>query len=113
MSSPGKSSKALLIRLAVLIVLGLGAVAAVKLYGSPAAISRAEVQSMLDQRELIGLSIDEAAAKLQHTAPPTQDGLVLFDFAHIRGWTAGSLALDVRSGKVFSASWHNDAESRD
>lgn len=112
MSSPGKSNKALLVRLTVLIVLGIAAAAAVRLY-APTSITRAEVQDMLNSRELVGLPLAEAAAKLQHTAPPTQDGLVIFDFAQVRGWKGGTVALDVRGGRVFAASWHVDSETTD
>ena len=112
MSSPGKNNKALFIRLAVLIVLGIATLVAVKPY-APTTITHSEVQDMLNSHELVGLSLAEAASKLQHTAPPTQDGLVVFDFAHIRGWKGGVVALDVRGGRVVSAAWNAGPETTD
>ena len=50
---------------------------------------------------------------LPDTAPPTQDGLVVFDFAHIRGWKGGVVALDVRGGRVVSAAWNVGPETTD
>ena len=103
MPSPGRNPKAQLIRLAVIVVLGGAALLFVKLRGSPLALGEDEVRRIVEGHELNGLTLDEAARKLQHAATPTTDGMVVLEFSHIRGWTGGSVVLDVRGGKVVAA----------
>jgi len=108
MSNPGRGSKSLAIRLAVLLVLAGAAALALKLRGSPLTLSEQQVSALISRHELIGLSLDDAAARLQHKPVDTVEGSVVFDFAHIRGWTAGPVVVDVRNGKVVRAAWQRD-----
>ncbi len=98
-------SKGLLVRLAFLVILGVAAVVIVTNMKSPLAISETEVRQMIQKRELVGLSLDAAAKKLQHEAPDTSDGTVVFDFKQVKGWHAGSVVLDVKDGRVIAATW--------
>ncbi len=108
MSSPGQGNKALLVRLAVLIALAAAIFAVIKWRGSPLTITEEQVSRMIRQRELIGLTLEEASDKLQHKPINTAQGTVLFDFAHVQGWTAGPVVLDVRNGNVTGAAWKRD-----
>ena len=98
-------SKGLMLRLIVLVALGAAAMVIAKYMKSPLAISESEVQTMVKQHELIGMTLGEAAKKLQHTAPNTTDGSVIFDFKQVKGWRGGAIRLDVVSGKVTAATW--------
>lgn len=92
-------------RLGFIAVLGAAVIVIVANLKSPMSIGEAEVQTMIRKHELVGLSLDEAAEKLQHKAPSTIDGSVVFDFKHVKGWRAGSVCLDVKAGKVMAATW--------
>lgn len=85
------------------IVAGAGAWVWYSRFARP--VSEDQVQAMITRRELVGLPVQEAARRLGHRAPPTEDGLVLLDFEHVRGWRAGSVMLDVEKGRVVVASW--------
>jgi hypothetical protein len=103
MSSRG-GSKGLLIRIIAIAILGGAAIVIVSNLKSPLTISESEVRQMVQKHELIGLTLDQAAKKLQHSSPGTTDGTVMFDFDQVKGWRAGSLAVDVVNGKVTAAS---------
>jgi len=104
MSNRG-GNKGLLIRLGVLVVLGIAGVIIALNVNSPLSISESEVRQMVRNHSLVGLPLKDAAKKLQHDAPATTDGSVVFDFDQVKGWKAGKLCLDVMNGKVTAASW--------
>jgi len=104
MSNRG-GSKSLVIRLVVLVVLGTIAIVIALNMKSPLAISEAEVKQMLRDGSLRGLTLAEAAKKLQHAAPDTADGTVIFDFNQVEGWTGGKVCVDVINGKVTAVTW--------
>lgn len=105
MSNRGRGSSGLVVRLAVLIILGGGIAFFLTMRGTPLSLSPHEVGRMINSGELVGLSLEEAADRLQHTPPDTSVGGVVFDFAHIPGWTAGHVLLEIDDGRVVSASW--------
>jgi len=109
-SVSGSSAKRQAMRLGVLAVIGAAAVAAVTMLRSPLSLSEDEVRRMLSSRELVGLTLDEAAARLQQRPSATTDGVVVIDFTNVRSWRAGSVMLDVRGGKVMAASWGDGSE---
>lgn len=107
MSKPARSSEGrrLAARLAAVGVVGAAAIALAVYARSPLSLSEARVRRMIEARELNGLPVADAAARLQQRAPAVTDGAVLIDFSNIRGWSAGSVVLDVRGGVVTAASW--------
>lgn len=98
-------NKGLLVRLAFLVILGGAAIVIAYNLKSPLAITEVQVRKMIQKHELIGLSLDQAAEKLQHQAPPTTNGTVVFDFGEVKGWTGQSVCLDVKDGQVTAATW--------
>lgn len=110
MSSRG-GSKGLLIRLSVLIV--IGAIAAVVALQFKSSVSEDEVRQMVRERELIGLTLAEAAKRLHSEAPETKDGAVEFEFDQVKDWKAGKLLVEVRDGRVFAAVWVNEIAGND
>ncbi len=110
MSSRGQgSSKGVLIRLLVLLVLGGGGALYLKFRGSPLTITEAKVQAMLDGNELVGLTVPQAAKKLQHEPPQNCNNNAAFGFEQVEGWTAGQVILEVDGGVVTKAYWAKDA----
>jgi hypothetical protein len=105
------SGKTMAVRLVALLVVAAGALLAVLLMRSPLAIDEAGVQRMLARGELVGLSVEDAAARLQHRPPhpPVSDGIVILDFRHIRGWGAGGVELEVQNGRIAAARWETPA----
>jgi hypothetical protein len=104
MSNRG-GSKALLIRLAVLLVVGAFAIIVAMNIKSPLSISEGEVRKLVKDRTLVGMSLKAAAKKLQHAPPDTVDGTVVFDFANVDGWKGGSVVADVMNGTVTAVTW--------
>ncbi len=98
-------NKGLLVRLAFLLVIGGAAIVIAMNLKSPLAITEPQVRRMIQKHELIGLSLDEAAEKLQHEAPPTVNGLVVFDFKQVKGWRGQTVCLEVKDGNVIAATW--------
>ncbi|MFN0133933.1 MAG: hypothetical protein ACKVW3_15565 [Phycisphaerales bacterium] len=96
-----------IVRLAVLLAAGVIVLVLAARFRSPLEVSEAAVRDLVTRSTLVGLPLADAAKKLQHQAPNTTDGLVIFDFAHLSRWTAGPLQLDIRNGRVFTASWIN------
>jgi hypothetical protein len=88
------------------IVLALVASAAVYVwvFRGPS-ITVEQVQEMIRTRELVGLPIEEAARRLGHRADESDGDTVLLDFDNVRGWTGGSVLLEVEDGKVTMATW--------
>lgn len=111
MSNRGRGSSGLLVRLAVLILLGGSIAFFLKMRGSPLALTSQQVGRMINSGELVGLSLEDAADKLQHAPPATHTGAVVFDFAHIPGWTAGPVLLEVDDGRVTSATWQSQDQN--
>lgn len=108
MAKRSSSGTAVAVRIAALLVVGAIALFLVMLMRSPMVIPEAQVREMLATNELVNLPLEEAAARLQHRPPdpPVIDGIVLFDFHHIRGWQAPAVEVEVRGGRVASARWH-------
>ena len=98
-------NKGLLVRLILLVVIGGAAIIIVQNMKSPLAITENQVRQIINSHELVGLTLDAAAEKLQHTAPPTTDGTVIFDFKQVKGWRGQSVCLDVKDGRVTAATW--------
>lgn len=92
-------------RLAILLLIGVVAAVVATRLRSPFQVTEESVRAMVRRGTLVGLSLEDAATRLQHEPPSTRDGLVNFDFAHLRLWSAGTLQLDVREGRVVSATW--------
>lgn len=95
------------VRLAALLIIGIGALVAVLIMRSPMTIHEDEVRAMITSGELIGLPIEEAASRLQHRPPqpPVLDGIIVLDFAHVRGWRASAVELELQGGRVIAARW--------
>lgn len=94
-----------LFRLIFIAVLGAAAIAIVMNLKSPLAVSESDVRRMIQKHELVGLTLDEAAERLQHETPATMDGIVVCDFKQVKSWRAGPVCLDVKDGKVVAATW--------
>jgi hypothetical protein len=92
-------------RLIAIVIVGLLAAGAAYMFRSPLSISEREARDLVAKHQLIGLPLEQAGKRLQHRVPPTQDGLVVLDFKQVKGWKAGPLTLDIRDGKVTSATW--------
>lgn len=105
-----KSGKGGLIRLLAILVVGVVCVVVAMNVKSPLAISEAEVEEMLREGTLVGLSVEEAGKMLQHTAPATVDGVVVFDFDRVKGWKAKKVRVDVMGGRVTAAGWMAEGE---
>jgi hypothetical protein len=112
MSNRGGSSR-LFIRLGFLVVLGAIAVIVAMNVKSPLAVTESEVKQMVRDKTLVGLTLSEAAKKLQHEPPDTVDGMVVFEFANVDGWNGGSVVADVMNGKVTAASWLSPGQKID
>ncbi|MEX2218364.1 MAG: hypothetical protein WD749_06345 [Phycisphaerales bacterium] len=95
----------LLARLLAIVLLGLLAAGILYSLRSPFDITETQVRRMVSSGELIGLPLAEAGERLQHRVPGTADGTVVLDFRNVKGWKAGPLTLDVREGRVISATW--------
>jgi hypothetical protein len=108
MSNRGQGSKALIVRLVVVLIIGGGIALFLKMRGTPLTISEPEVARILASRELVGMTLEDAAARLQHRPTQTVNGSVVFDFQHISGWTGQPVVLDLRDGKVIAASWASE-----
>jgi hypothetical protein len=113
MSKSAKSSKGvgLAIRLGIIILVGAGLVVAVQSMRSPLSITESEVRRMVSAHELNGLTLAEAAAKLQQRAPTLDSGRLEVDFANVPGWSAGTLMLEVLNGKVIAAAWWDQVQN--
>ena len=110
MSSRGQgSSKGVLIRLLIVVALGGAAVAYVRTRGSPLTITEPRVAAMLARGELVGLTVPQAAKKLQHEPPANCTNNAAFGFEQVEGWTAGQVILEVDGGVVTKAYWAKDA----
>jgi hypothetical protein len=99
----------------LVIVLVVGGLIAIYLYrhGTPLTISEPQVRSMIASKELIGLTLEDAATRLQHTPTNTYNGRVYLDFHQVTGWTAGPVVLYIVNGRVSDAYWaadHKDEE---
>lgn len=92
-------------RLAVIVVIGACPIVDAMKMRSPLGISEGEARRIVASHELIGMSLEDAGARLQHRAPAVDDGSVVLDFNTVKGWKAGPLTLDVRGGKVTAATW--------
>jgi hypothetical protein len=114
MATRKNSSKgtAFAVRLAALVVLGAAAVVLVFMMRSPLTIDEDDVRQILNSGELVGMPVEEAASRLQHRPPQpaVTDGMVVFDFQHIRGWRASAVELEVRGGEVVAARWEGTGE---
>jgi hypothetical protein len=100
MSSPGRRTRAMWVRLAVVILIGGGAAAYLWVRGTPLTLSEAKIRAMIDGKELIGLPMAKAAERLQHHAGYVEDGLSILEFRQIPGWSAGPVVLDIKEGRV-------------
>ncbi|MBX3378243.1 MAG: hypothetical protein KF678_14710 [Phycisphaeraceae bacterium] len=107
------SGKGGLVRLLVILVIGVVGVVVALNVKSPLAISEQEVGKMLREGSLVGLSLEDAAKKLQHASPGTVDGVVVFDFDHVKGWGARKVRVDVMGGRVTAAGWMAEGEVQD
>lgn len=98
-------NKGTLIRLIAILIVGGAAILIATNMRSPLSLSESRVREMVRKHQLIGISLADAAKRLQHQAPDTSDGSVVFDFKEIKGWTGGKLRLEVVGGKVTRAQW--------
>src|SRR5262249_4749271 len=107
MSNRGAVSRAFLIRFAIILLLGAGAVAFV-LSRRPMQIAEEKVRSMIASGELVGLPVGRAVERLQHKADYQENGTVTLDFEQVPEWTLGPVVLDVKDGTVTGATFARD-----
>lgn len=95
----------------IALALVAAAAAYVWLFRGPS-ITVEQVQEMIRTRELVGLPVAEAAARLGHRVREPYDDAVLLDFENVRGWNGGSVLLSVDDGKVTMANWGPSLNAR-
>jgi hypothetical protein len=101
------SGNAFAVRLVALLILAAVAVVFVLMMRSPLTITEDDVRRMVNTGELVGLPVEDAASRLQHRPPqpPVTEGIVVFDFSHVRGWRAAGVEVEISGGRITEARW--------
>jgi hypothetical protein len=106
MSNPGRSSSGAAVRIGLIAILAVAAVAFFRVHGR--SISEDQVRGILASHELVGMPVAAAALKLEHRVSAIDEGEVACEFDQAAGWTAGPVILVVKDGNVTSAFFEHD-----